>query len=163
MDARRWLLPCTYGVDMHAIATVMSLADAAGATLVAVAIIGTPTRPGKRGARLEHIQQAKDFLEAVNNKAARLGLPVERYEVVTRDVVQSLTTLISELRCDAIVLVSRTEEEIFLEAQQFKQVLDAPPAPLLLIRLSARADHRGLWKRLLAWLWPPAGVQSGIG
>lgn len=163
MDARRWLLPFTYGIDLHAIATVMSLADAAGATLVAVALIGLPTRPGNRGERLEHIEQAEDFLEAVNNEARWFGSSVERHEVVTRDVVQSLKTLIYELRCDAIVLLSRTGEEIFLAAHQFKQVLDAPPAPLVLIRLPALVTHQGFWNRLLAWLWRPGGEQYGIG
>lgn len=163
MDVRRWLLPFTYGINLHAIASVMNLAEAAGATLVAVALLGRPTRPGNRGVRLEHIQQAKDFLEAVNNQATRLRLPVERHEVVTRDVVQSLTTLIAELGCEAIVLVSRKGEEIFLEAHQFKQVLEAPPAPLVLLRLPARAAPQGLWKRLLAWRWRSGEESAGIG
>jgi hypothetical protein len=121
MSTPRWLLPFTYGIDLHAIASVMSLAEAAGATLVTVALIGQPTRPGKREIRLEDIQQATDFLEAVNNQTTRLGVPVEGHEVVTCDVVQSLTTLIAELGCEAIVLVSRKGEEIFLEAHQLVQ------------------------------------------
>ena len=150
MDQHRWLLPFTYGLNMHDIGTVMSVADAAGATLVAVAFIGMPIRPGNRGVRLEHIQQTKDFLEAVNTKAVRLGFPVERHEVVTRDVGASLKMLISELHCDAIVLVSRKGEEIFLEAQQFTQVLDTPPAPLVLIRLPECAERQSLFQRLLS-------------
>ena len=149
MGQHRWLLPFTYGLNMRAIAEVMSVADAAGATLVAVALIGIPTRPGNRGVCLEHIQQTKDFLEAVNAKAVRLGLTVERHEVVTRDAVGSLTMLISELHCDAIVLVSRKGKEIFLEVQQFTQVLDTPPAPLVLICLPECAERQSLWKRLL--------------
>ena len=163
MSTRRWLLPFTYGIDLHAIASVMSLAEAAGATLVTVALIGQPTRPGKREVRLEDIQQATDFLEAVNNQATRLGVPVERHEVVTCDVVQSLTTLIAELGCEAIVLVSRKGEEIFLEAHQFKQVLEVPPAPLVLLRLPARAAPQSLWQRLLAWRWRPGEESAGIG
>lgn len=163
MSTRRWLLPFTYGIDLHAIGSVMNLAEAAGAMPVAVALLERPTRPGKRGVRLEDIQQATDFLEAVNNQATRLGVPVERHKVVTHDIVKSLTTLIAELGCEAIVLVSRKGEEIFLEAHQFKQVLEAPPAPLVLLRLTARATSQSPWKRLLAWRWRPGEESAGIG
>lgn len=163
MGLHRWLLPFTYGLNMRAIAEVMSVADAAGATLVAVALIGIPTRPGNRGVRLEHIQQTQDFLEAVNTKALRLGLTVERHEVVTRNVEASLKILISELHCDAIVLVSRKGEEIFLETQQFTQVLDTPPVPLVLIRLPAVTGGQSLWKKLMSRLRQSGGGQDSIG
>jgi len=163
MDQYRWLLPFTYGLNMRAIAEVMRVADAAGATLVAVALIGIPSRSGNRGVCLEHIQQTQDFLEAVHTKALRLGLSVERHGVVTHNVGASHKILISELHCDAIVLVSRKGEEIFLEAQQFTQVLDSPPAPLVLIRLPEVAGRQSLGKRLMSWLWQFGGGQDGIG
>jgi len=61
MKTSRWLLPFTFGVDMRAIDYAVSLAGSAGATLVPVSLISAPAK----GARLEHIQQSKDFLEAV--------------------------------------------------------------------------------------------------
>ncbi len=114
MDQRRWLLPYIHGIDMQAITAVISQADAAGATLVTVALICMSTKSQKRGAHLRLIQQMKAFLEAMNNKALRLGLPLERHVVVTHNAVRSLKPLITELHCDAIVLVSRREQEIFL-------------------------------------------------
>ena len=77
----RWLLPFTYGVDMRAIDYLVSLAENNGATLIPVSLVSVPKDSRSGGARLEHIQQSKDFLEAVKYKSARLQVPVERYEV----------------------------------------------------------------------------------
>jgi hypothetical protein len=70
----RWLLPFTYGVDMRAIDYLVSLAENNGATLIPVSLISVPNHSRSGGARLEHIQQSKDFLEASNT-----NLPGFRY------------------------------------------------------------------------------------
>jgi len=135
MEAPRWLLPCTHGVDMRAIDYAVSLAKSTGATLVAVSLISVPNKARSRGARLEHIQQSKDFLEAVKWKAARYEVPVERHEVFTPDIMQSIATLTREMRCDGIVLVTSSEREALLQAHEVKRLLAQPPASLVLIRL----------------------------
>src|SRR5215467_9511353 len=106
MDTRRWLLPFTYGVDMQAIDAVVSLAESAGTTLVALSLVLVPEARRSRGARLEDIQQSKDFLEAIRWKAARCQVPVEYREVFTGDVPGSIATLMLDLGCDSMVLVS---------------------------------------------------------
>src|SRR5205807_6572968 len=93
------------------------------------------------GARLEHIQQSKDFLEAVKYKAARFQVPVERYEVFTSDAIQSITMLIHDLHCDGIVMVAIEQKEVFLLNHELKQLLMEPPASLVLIRLPARSQE----------------------
>lgn len=97
MKTSRWLLPFTHGVDMRSIDDAVRLAESAGATLVPVSLISSPPT----GARLEHLQQSKDFLEAVQHKAERFQVPLERYEVFTADVQQSITTLVHDTRCNA--------------------------------------------------------------
>ena len=72
MESRRWLFPFTHGVDMRAIDTVVRLAGDEGVTLVAISLIAVPPERWSQGARLEHIQQSKDFLEAVKWKAIRM-------------------------------------------------------------------------------------------
>jgi hypothetical protein len=154
----RWLLPFTQEVDMRAIECVMRLAESAGATLVAVSLISALPK----GARLEHIQQSKDFLEATQHQAARFQVPVERYEVFTVDALQSLTTLVHEKRCEGIVLVTGAEHSRLLRDEEVKHLLIKPPAALVLVRLSPPAagltssPHpaarflswwRGLWGR----------------
>ncbi len=150
MKTPRWLLPFTHRVDMRAIDGVVRLAESAGATLVAVSLISTP----RYGARLEHIQQSKDFLEAVQHKAERFQVPVERYEVFTGDVIQSLTTLVHERRCEGIVLVTGGEHRRLLRDEEVKHLLIKPPAALVLIRLSAPiglAPAPSLRARFFSW------------
>jgi hypothetical protein len=137
MEASRWLLPFTHGVDMQAIDNVVSLAKSTGATLVAVSLISASSKAGSRGPRLEYIQQSKDFLEAIKWKAARYEVPVERHEVFTADVMQSIAILTHEMRCNTIVLVSSSEREALLQAHEVKYLLIEPPASLVIIRLSA--------------------------
>ncbi len=155
MEAPRWLLPFTHGVDMRAIDNVVSLAKSTGATLVAVSLISDPSKAGSRGARLEHIQQSKDFLEAVKWKAARYEVQVERHEVFTADVMRSIASLTHEMRCDAIVMTTSSEREALLQAYEVKRLLIDPPASLVIIRLSAnygQAPTRHLPARFFAML-----------
>ena len=150
MKTPRWLLPFTHGVDTAAIEYAVRLAESAGATLVPVSLISAPPK----GARLEHIQQSKDFLEAVQHKAERFQVPVERYEVLTADVIQSLTTLVHERRCEGIVLVTGGEHSRLLRDEEVKHLLIKPPAALVLIRLSAPiglAPAPGLQARIFSW------------
>ena len=155
MNAPRWLLPFTHGVDMGAIDSVVRFAQSAGATLVPVTVIAVPHERRSRGVRLEHIQQSKDFLEAVQFKAARLEVPVERYEVFTGDVLQSIALLVQDLRCDSIVLVTSEQQEMLLLASELKRLLMEPPAPLVLMRLPTRAGRTQtpqVVSRFLLWL-----------
>ena len=93
----RWLLPFTQGVDMRAIDYLVSLVKNNGATLIPVTLVTVPTLSRSSGAGLEHIQQQKDFPEAVKYKSARIQVLVERYEVLVSDVMQSVKTLVQDL------------------------------------------------------------------
>ena len=146
MKEQRWLLPFTHGVNMQAIDYAVSLAQNARARLVAVSLVSVPQEPRSSGARLEHIQQSKDFLEAVKWKAARYEVPVERYEVFTGNVLQSITLLVYNQDCDSIILVTSEKNGVLLEA---------PPAPLVLIRLPAQTERLStgqMGTRFLSWL-----------
>src|SRR2546425_881547 len=95
----RLLLPFTHGVEMDTIEAAVLLAASHHATLVPLSLIRMPQTRGK-GAHLEHIQQSKDFLEAVQQKALRHGVPLERFEVFTSDAFQSISVLVHQLACD---------------------------------------------------------------
>ena len=139
---------------MRAIDYLDSLAENKGATLIPVSLISVPNHSRSGGARLEHIQQSKDFLEAVQHKAARYQVPVERYEVFTADALQSLTTLVHERRCEGIVLVTGGEHSRLLRDEEVKRLLIKPPAALVLMRLSAAdglLSAPRLGARFFAW------------
>jgi hypothetical protein len=142
----RWLLPFTHGVDMRAIDYLVSLAKNNGAMLIPVTLICVPNHSRSGGARLEHIQQSKDFLEAVKYKAARLQAAIERYEVFTSDVIQSITKLVHDLHCDGIVMVAVEHKEVLLRAHELKQLLVEPPASLVLIRLPANPQEARIFQ-----------------
>jgi len=152
MESRRWLFPFTHGVDMRAIDTVVRLAGDEGATLVAVSLVSVAPGQWSQGARLEHIQQSKDFLEAVKYKAARLQVAIERYEDFTSNVLGSITLLARDQCCDSIVLVSRGEKEILLNAYEKKRLLENPPAPLVLLRLPTRPERE--WHMHIPFQYP---------
>jgi hypothetical protein len=163
MESRRWLFPFTHRVDMQAIDTVVRLAGNVGATLVAVSLVSVPAGRWSQGARLEHIQQSKDFLEAIKYKAARLQVVIERYEDFTSNVLGSITLLARDQRCDRIVLVSCGEKEILLEAHEKKRLLETPPVPLVILYLPTRAERkRSIRTRFLTWLHRPGERQDAI-
>ena len=163
MESRRWLFPFTHGVDMRAIDTVVRLAGDEGATIVAVSLVSVPAERWSQGARLEHIQQSKDFLEAVKYKAARLQVTIERYEDFTSNVLGSITLLTRDQRCDSIILVSCGEKEILLNAYGKKRLLENPPASLVILRLPTRAERKwSIRTRFLTWLRRPGELQGDI-
>jgi hypothetical protein len=164
MNTLRWLLPFTHGVDLPAIDDVLRLAKGSEATLVAASLVAVPDKSRSRGARLEDIQQSKDFLEAVKWKAARLEVPVERYEIFTVDAMHSLATLTHELGCDRIVLVSRGGQSLLLDAHEMKRLLLEPPVSLVVLRLTAQlagSSARHPAARLLLRLRQYLGQQDG--
>ena len=163
MKEQRWLLPFTHGVNMQAIDYAVSLARNARARLVAVSLVSVPQEPRSSGARLEHIQQSKDFLEAVKHKAARLHVPIERYEVFTTDVLEHIALLVCELRCDRIVLVSQPTEDVLLRPREFKHLLLEPPTSLVLLRMSAPAAATSKRERFRWWLRRFLGLASEVG
>ncbi len=152
MNTRRWLLPFTQGVDMQAIDSVVSLAESGGVMLVALSLISVPEAHRSRGARLEDIQQSKDFLEAVKWKASRRQVPVEYHEVFTGDVLGSITTLMHDLGCDSIILVSSWKHEALLQTHELKHLLTELPASFILLRLPTPPERPHLGARFLSWL-----------
>jgi hypothetical protein len=155
MKEQCWLLPFTHGVDVRAIETVVCTAEARGAMLVPVALIAAPPGGRSPGARLEHIQQAKDFLEVVQHIAARHRVLVECHEVFTADVGKGITQLIKDLHCDGLVLVTGEQHGLLLSTKEMVGLLMVPPTALVLIRLPVQKPDRQSVRpvvRLFSWL-----------
>ena len=73
MMTTRLLLPFVHGVDKYAIEQALRFAKSHAATLVPLVLIREPEER-RKGVRLEHIQQSRDFLETVKHKASRYRL-----------------------------------------------------------------------------------------
>ncbi len=133
----RLLLPFAHGVEMETLEAAVQLAASHHATLVPLSLISVPQARGK-GARLEHIQQSKDFLEATQQKAVRQRVSLERFEAFTSDVVRSIAALVPRLACDGMILAFRGRSGSLLSAQVIEQVMAIAPCPLYLIYLPSK-------------------------
>lgn len=82
----RILLPFTQDIDLGALEYAVQFAKKCHAILVPLALLSLSERQWTHGPRLEAIEQAVDFLEAVHYKAERAGVPIEAYDLQTHDV-----------------------------------------------------------------------------
>src|SRR2546421_11742724 len=112
MMQHRWLLPFTFGIERCAIEMVVRLAEASGATLVPVALISASSGQRSSGARLEHIQQAQDFLVVVQSIAARHHVLTECHHVFTGAVDVCIKMLTQDLHCSSVVVVMSEQLEM---------------------------------------------------
>ncbi len=147
MKTPRFLLPFVHGIDMCAIEQATLLAKGHEATLVPLVLIYVPEERRAKGARLEQIQQSRDFLEAVKFKAARYAVPIERLEVFTSDIVQSINLVASEMACEGILLFLGQKNGILLHVNEIKRLVEMPTCKLYIMHL--RAEERGSFTQML--------------
>lgn len=148
METTRLLLPFTHGVSVEAIEHAVMLAKSYQAELVALALVYVPEEHWAKGARLEHIQQSKDFLEVTKHKAARHSVPVERFEVFTGDAVRSMNVLVHELKCDGMLLFVDGDRAVLLQAKEIQQLIKTSVCRLYVVHNplhSQPASSRGLF------------------
>ncbi len=154
----RLLLPFTHGIEMETIEAAILMAASHHATLVPLSLISVPQARAK-GARLEHIQQSKDFLEATQQKALWHRVPLERFEVFTGNVVQSISVLVHQLACDGVILALRGQRGSLLSAEIIEQLMATRSCTLYLIYLPARESSQVLRLRELFSNWRPGHRQ----
>ena len=147
MKTLRFLLPFVHGVDLYAIEQAILLAKGHEATLVPLALIYVPEERHAKGARLEQIQQSKDFLEAVKFKAARYAVPLERMEVFTSDIVQSINLVASEMECEGILLFLGRKNGVLLGYNEIKHLVEMPICKLYIMHL--HTEERGNFVQML--------------
>ena len=150
MRMTRLLLPFTHGIDGFAITSALTLARRFDATLVPLSLIHAPKAPGKEP-RWENIQQSRDFLEFVQHKAARSGVPVERVELYTQNPVSSIRVFAQEMECAGIVLAVRKGAGVLLDTSEVKQLLEENRTPLHLISLPTRGSLLAWPRQLVRW------------
>ncbi len=135
MKTQRLLLPFVHGVDKFAIEQAVLLAKSHNATLVPLVLLYMPKERRKKGVRLEYLQQSMDFLETVKQKADRHIVQIERLEVFTSDVVQSIHLAASEMECKGILLFVNQKGGILLQLDQIEGVMEIPACMLYITHL----------------------------
>ena len=148
METTRLLLPFTHGLHMETLEHAVRLAKSYQAVLVPLALIHSSEEHASKGARLEHIQQSKDFLEATKHKAERYSVPVERFEVFTSDAVQSINVLVHELKCDGILLFVDGNKAVLLQAREMQRLMKTTVSKLYVVYIpleERKTPSRGLF------------------
>src|SRR5205823_3326329 len=135
MKATRLLLPFVHGVDKLVIEQAILLAKSHQAVLVPLVLIHVPEEPRKKGVRLEYLQQSKDFLETVRQKADWYSVQIEMLEVFTSDVVHSINLVASEMECEGILLFVSQRGGILLHLNDIKSLIELPARKLYVLRL----------------------------
>ena len=135
MKTTRFLLPFVNGVDKFAIEQAILLAKSHQATLVPIVLIHVPEERRKKDIRLEYLQQSKDFLETVKQKADWYSVQIERLEVFTSDIEQSINLVASEMECEGILLFVSQKGGILLQLHEIKRLMEIPVRKLYVLRL----------------------------
>lgn len=148
MKSTRFLLPFTQGIDLGVLEYAVQFARSCQATLIPLALIPLSGQQWAKGPRLEAIEQANDFLEAVKYKAERAGVVVEPCEMGTRDVVRSLNVFAQEMMCEGILLFLRDGTTVLLPPEVVKRLLEQATCRLCLVRLQPK-DRTGPVQTLL--------------
>lgn len=142
MKAARLLVPFTHGVQTDALEQAVLLAQSRNATLIPVSLIPVSKDKQVKNLRLEHIQQSKDFLEAMKCRAAKRNVPVEQVEVLVTDIAQSIDTLARELECEGVLLFMRGKQSILLGSQELKQLIEQTKHKLYVFQMDTKNNMR---------------------
>ncbi len=137
----RLLLPFTGGINDLALSYAVQMAEHRQATLVPCALIFC--RPGK-SARLEHIQQAQDFLELTRWKAQRQGVPIEPVRLCTHDVARSIEAMAGEMNCEAVLLFLCDTREVLLGSAEIRALVDHSTCNMHFVLLPAKRGRRAI-------------------
>ncbi len=124
MKKSRLLLPFMHGVNPLVIEYAVSLAKSKNAILVPLALIKIPKNGKKQAARLEHIEQAQDFLMLVQREATLQGVPVELVEIFTGDVVGSVNTYIQSNLCEGILFFMQNGKSMLLQQLHIQKIIE---------------------------------------
>src|SRR5579859_1467423 len=114
MKSGRLLLPCTEKIDLAALAYGVHFAQREQATLVPLALLPASKQQRAQGSQMQTREQADDFLQAVKDQAARVGVEVEPCVLWTPDVVRSIRLFAQEMLCAGIFLFVRREVPVLL-------------------------------------------------
>ncbi len=150
MEQKRFLLPFTNDVDVKALHHVLQLAKIHNATLVALALIPLSKQQRPENIRLEYIQQAQDFLAVLHTQASIHSVRIEKYELYTYDVLESISRYTQSLHCQRILLSYEGEKAHFLHHHEAQQLRVKSSHPLqILYREPKQKEKKGLLHALM--------------
>ncbi|GHO80199.1 hypothetical protein KSD_79700 [Ktedonobacter sp. SOSP1-85] len=147
----RFLLPFVEDIDLEALNKAARFARKHRAVLTPLALLPLSEQQWAEGPRLELIEQANDFLEAIRCQAAQVRVAIEPCAIETRDAARSIQIFAQEMMCDKILLFIRESRTVLLPRPIAQQVLDEVTSSLCLFRLEERPGMK-LVQKLMHWM-----------
>jgi hypothetical protein len=124
-------------VRTDALEYAVLMAQSRNAILVPLSLIN---ERGGKGARLEDIQQSRDFLAAIAHKALKHGVEIEQKEVYTADPVTSIRECMRTMNCDGLLLLVEKGKGVLLQTVEIKHVMASVSSPVHVIRMQCEQD-----------------------
>jgi len=149
MDVKtRLLLPFTSDINVLALNYALQMAEQRHATLVPLALVLVAPH---KGARLERLQQAQDFLTMISHKAQQRGVPIEASELYTVDAARSVEAFASEMACQAVIVFLSGARDILLGRAEIRNLLERSVCNLHIVLLPEKRSrftlHLPLFRR----------------
>jgi hypothetical protein len=148
---KRFLLPFMEDIDLEALSKAVRFARKHRAVLISLALLPLSEQQWAEGPRLEMIEQANDFLEAIRCQAAQARVTIEPYAIETRDVTRSIQVFAQEMMCDKILLFIRESTTVLLPRPIVQQALEEVTSSFCLFRLEERPGMK-LVQKLMHWV-----------
>lgn len=147
----RFLLPFMEDIDLEALNKAVCFARKHRAVLIPLALLPLSEQQWAEGPRLEMIEQANDFLEAIRCQAAQARVAIEPYAIETRDATRSIQAFAQEMMCDKILLFIRESTTVLLPRPIVQQVLEEATSSFCLFSLEERPGMK-LVQKLMHWV-----------
>lgn len=119
----RFLLPFIENIDLEALNEAARFARKHRAVLIPLALLPLSEQQWAEGPRLEMVEQANDFLEAIRCQATQARVAIEPCAIETRDAARSIQVFAQEMMCDKIRLFTRESTAVLLPRPIVQQVL----------------------------------------
>ena len=155
---KRFLLPFTHGIHLSAINQALLFARAMDAILVPLSVICYKHNKPSH-VRLEHIQQSKDFLVLVQQRAKRLGVTIELAECYSYHAATAIEYYARITHCSGVLLFTAGEKGLLLPREIIGELTAERRNHYYVIDLPVRARTLSLpaW---LKWTKPSAMIKQ---
>jgi hypothetical protein len=129
-------------VSQSALDATLRLARAEGATLVPAYLATVPLQLPLTAALPMECERAMPLLETIEQRAARLGVPVDARIETGRSPRHALRQLLDQERFDRIVVPAATGNSSGFSGEDISWLLENAPGEIVVVRAERRAARR---------------------
>lgn len=131
-------------ISIRTVDAALRLARAEGATLVAAYLVSVPLNESLTVAEPEHVRAAKPLFKLIEQRAARLKVPVSPRVELGRTPRHALHELIERERFDRIVIPAAAKSSDGFSPDDIGWLLDHAPGEIAVLRPGSEKPSSGL-------------------